>query len=1603
MQRVLGLLAVLLLVGLTSACSTDSTSTDQPPDQPPVGNVDTSDGPLLVDEAAISASLQGTMLRVHIPITTGDSLGLKGIATVALRTLDDTLVMQRDVVFEVVDGAGTASVTVPTTNAITLGAAEAGLLVRWEVRSGPLYVAGYKSLLYTLPKVDLRARFPSNLTVDADAKIRVFALDPVSNAPKPGLDVRLALAPANPDDAAKLGTETVVTGTTDDAGTVVLDVPGQKEEGQLTATAEATEGGYLAAAATSELVVQRSHRVLVTTDKPVYQPGQTMHIRALVLKKPLLDADSERDLTFEVYDGKGNMVFRKFQTTDAFGVTATEFKIATQVNTGAYKVKAVVGDTTTEKTVEVKPYVLPKFALGVSVDAPFYIAGQTVTGTVDARYFFGKPVAGGTVQIRGVTIDVQTTEFASLSGTTGPEGLFDFELALPDYLVGQPLEGGNALVVLEVTVTDTADHGEVKTLPLVVSDSAINLVAVPESGALVPGLPNRVFLFATDPLNRPVDVTFDVTSPADISVDPIGEGVASFDITPNGPVALVVAASTDAGETAETSVTLTPGEATAALLLRTDKSLYRVGGTLNLTVLSTAASGGRAFIDIVKDGQTQLTKGLDIVGGVGMAAIDLDPGLVGDVLIAAYQVTPDAEIIRDTKRVFVRDAKALTIDISPGQDLYAPGEEATIDFTVSHADGAPAVAAIGVQIVDEAVFAVTDNKPGLLETYFLVADELAQPRYEIHGFNLSMTDVITGDPSNTVAQATAEASFAALGGGLAGETSSWSQLVGEVRAVLKPWYDAHLALIEADLQARTDTGEDPADVGASLADQSLYYDYWGTPYRFAVSSDWQGSTAAVTSAGPDERWETADDFTGSVTMYQDRWAWDDADGGPGGQVPVPEAPNAAGGEGGGADVKVRQDFPETLLFEPALITDGQGKASVTLTMADSITEWRISTLANTPGGALGSATGGVTVFQDFFVDIDFPASLTRNDEISFPVAIYNYLPAAQTVTITLSAEPWFAIDGASEAVVELAPGEVTSVSFPVQVLDVGVHSLTVTGTAAGGADAVRRVVRVVPDGREVRETAGGLLKGDTTHAIAFPTELIPGSGDVQLKVYPGIMAQAVDGLDSILQMPSGCFEQTTATNWPNTLVLRYIQASGQVTPEIELKALDFLQQGYQRLLTFECTGGGFVWFGDPAPANVVLSAMGVLEFADMAAVIEVDAAVIERTATWLVGAQHPDGHWHTDQGSEFATVQYDDVKTTAFSAWALAESPHGAAAVSSALAWLAPAAADPTTDIYSLALMANAFASAEPTSSRTTALLNRLAELAVEDGDVVYWEYEGSSFNYGGPDVGGVNGTSIEVTALAIQALLSANQHLDLVSKAIGFLAGNKDAFGNWGTTHATILSLRAMVASLQNKTEEGEGTITVRVDGEVTATAEVTAENRNVFHQFELASAVPASGGDVTVGYEGTGNLMYQLTWTHWLPGELLPPRVTEVLAIDVSYDKTALAVNDVATATVTVTNTTEAALQMVMVDLGVPPGFSVLTDRLDALVADGVIAKYELPGQQISVYIETIAPNASLTLAYDLLAKYPVRAQSGDAAAYLYYDTEQRAESGSVELVIE
>ncbi len=220
--------------------------------------------------------------------------------------------------------------------------------------------------------------------------------------------------------------------------------------------------------------IRSACELYLTTDKNLYKPGQTIHMRLMALSRTDLTPVKD-EATFEVLDPKGNKVFKKRGNTSDFGISSADFVLGDDINLGNYRVKVSLGQDRAERTVEVKKYVLPKFKVALSTDKSFYEPMDTVKGTVRAEYFFGKPVSGAKIWIDLSTLDVARQRITKIQGTTDGSGNFAFSLRLPEYFTGTPLEQGRGVLMFQVTAMDSARHREMVTQSVPVSKDQITV------------------------------------------------------------------------------------------------------------------------------------------------------------------------------------------------------------------------------------------------------------------------------------------------------------------------------------------------------------------------------------------------------------------------------------------------------------------------------------------------------------------------------------------------------------------------------------------------------------------------------------------------------------------------------------------------------------------------------------------------------------------------------------------------------------------------------------------------------------------------------------------------------------------------------------------------------------------------------------------------------------------------------------------------------------------------------------------------------------------------------------------------------------------------
>ena len=262
--------------------------------------------------------------------------------------------------------------------------------------------------------------------------------------------------------------------------------------------------------------------------------------------------------------------------------------------------------------------------------------------------------------------------------------------------------------------------------------------------------------------------------------------------------------------------------------------------------------------------------------------------------------------------------------------------------------------------------------------------------------------------------------------------------------------------------------------------------------------------------------------------------------------------------------------------------------------------------------------------------------------------------------------------------------------------------------------------------------------------------------------------------------------------------------------------------------------------------------------------------------------------------------------------------------------------------------------------------------------------------------------------------------------KAMNYIASKKDASGAWGTTQATIMALRALLLATEKASADVRGTLEILLDGKVGQKLTLTPENNDLLHQFvfkdveaeDIGSrtastsdeskriAEPRHPSTIEVRFEGKGGLAYQIVGSYFIPWDEKP--ANEALSINVAYDRTHLSQDDIAAAAVTIKNNLPKNANMVMVDLGIPPGFDLMSEDLQDYVEKsssqktGRLEKFSLKATQAILYFNSIAPQQTVTLHFRLRAKYPIRVRTFQSRVYEYYDPDVSSFARPVQLEV-
>jgi uncharacterized protein YfaS (alpha-2-macroglobulin family) len=1309
----------------------------------------------------------------------------------------------------------------------------------------------------------------------------------------------------------------------------------------------------------------------VSSDKPLYRPGETVYIRGVVLhavsRKPLADKQ-QAGAQIQITGPKGNIVATGYVRSENSTV-GFAWKVPAEQVGGEYTAKITYprhGFAPGERKFDVRSYRAPRLKNQIVFVRDGYGPGDTVAAVLRSeRAEGGFPVgAKVTVQARvdGKDVYIGTT-------TINADGRCEARFPLPERIVRG--EGTLAFIIEDGGILETAG----KTIPILLQ--TVDLQMYPEGGDLIGGLPARVYFEARTPSKKPADI-------AGIVVDADGEQVAEFrsehegrgrfGFTPKADTRYSLKITQPAG--IKTSFPL-PNVKSVGGVIRATQDQFAAGEPVRLQIGRT--SGGVAKVTLSRLDVEVASARLNLKPGQ-WREVAMKPEAGADGVLVATLWDADGKPLAE-RLVFRQPAEAIHVHLSFDQGSYMPGSPAKLTVRTTDSSGKPISAVVGLTVTDDSVLELIEKReqsPRLPVMVLLESDvrELADAHVYLDDANPDAplaVDLLLGTQGWRRFAFVEPAKFLADNGDdarrvLALKMASRRDM--ELWARFAPGRGGAVRLAGAHQQdAKQANKAEPADKPKAVA---------AAPRARAIRANAKGDDD-LRDGGQREAPQLrqaleADESRKRGLLEDNRFAKRLRRIMP--TVIIREYAHQVRKERQPND---RVDFTETLYWNTGVKTDAKtGEATVAFGLSDAVTSFRVFADAFNGNGAIGTGTVVIESVEPFYVEPKLPLEVTSGDVIDVPLGIVNSTPEMLSATTILAQSKGMSIR-------QTAPFDLPGNARERQIVRIdttgfiGETDFLLIATAGPYSDKVTRKLSVRPFGFPVEIAYGGMLAADETktHEIVIPAQIVAGSLRAEVKVFPSPMANMTAALERLIREPNGCFEQTSSSTYPLVMAQQYFQSHVGIDPSLIQRSGAMLAKGYDRLIGYECKTGGFEWFGQD-PGHEALTAYGLMEFSDMAQVRDVDSSMLARSRRWLLGRRDGSGGFKRERRALHTWLADPDV-SNAYILWALLSA--GERNLDAEIAALRKTAAE-SKNSYVLALAANVFALAGDKAA-TTKLLDRLLHLQDTVGYV-----DGATKSIVGS---GGEALRIETTALATLAWLSDIEYIDFADKGIRYLAAVCQG-GRYGSTQSTVLALKAIVAFDKAMAHpKAAGSLRLLVDGK--SVGEPVAFDRKTQGAIvlpDMAQFLTPGKHIVAISMTDGSSMPHAISVTL---NTAKPSSADECkVRLNVKLTDVDVAEGAVTEAQVTCRNLSDETIPTPIAIIGIPGGLEVRHDQLKELVKAEKIAAYEVRGREVVLYWREMTGKQKLAFPLSLVAAVPGSYTGPASRAYLYYTDEHK-----------
>ncbi|XP_039235939.1 alpha-2-macroglobulin-like protein 1 isoform X2 [Pipra filicauda] len=1301
------------------------------------------------------------------------------------------------------------------------------------------------------------------------------------------------------------------------------------------------------------LIRHADKKTFIQTDKPVYKPGQIVKLRIVTLDQNFI-ASSDMQRLVELKDPKGNRIAQWQNVTPVGGIVDLSFPLAAEAPVGEYTIK--MPDRT--RTFRVEEYVLPKFSVSIQMPQVVTILEENFRLHICGMYTYGKPVQGNVkavvcrkhIHYNRKSSKAKRSICKDYTGKTNEDGCFATEVNIKNY---------------------HRKHGD---------KYDFNLEAVAflkESGTGVE--------FNT---TKSCKVTFDITSLQFWETSYYyQQGVPYYGNlelkSANGMHLKNKKAKTQPEDLSSRNVRVSYG--TASLTLRafysSSRSSVRIQPvqamlpcgdvqqvTVHYHILATELGDGAAKAhfyhlvlargSLVHHGQTTVLLDPPLGQHSGSFNVTLPIDLISPMAtLFVYIAFPEGQVAADTFRLKVSSCFRNHVKLGFSDTVALPGSSVRL-----HLQAAPG-SLCSIRAVDQSVLLLRPE-----------AELSRDSVYNMFSYSQEHPSTLTDFYSDYCTIHESPGTIDSPQTTLPPGTMSPFMYRRHSYAVSQP--DVYELLKNSGLTFLTNLKiKSPVECHTQT---TFNYDYDYMSYD---------DLAVLNSLDP----ETDDAVEHAESEHTDL----DSESGP-----------------------VRTWFPETFIWTLVPINDS-GAAELAVTVPDSITDWRAMTFCTSESHGLGiSETTSLQSFKPFFVEPILPYSVFRGESFPLKVKVFSYLKQCMALQLSLMDSRDFEFVHANvRFTICLCPESAKAFFWDVKATKLGKVNFIVTAEAmeqddvctestavvpeSGGKDTVVKHLLVKAEGQLEEKTHTSHLCPEETSAsetitFTMPENIVLGSERAHISFLGDILGTALDNIDELLQMSSGCGEQNMVHFAPNVYITQYLEETGQLTPEIKQKAIGYLESGYQRQLLYKHTDGSYSAFGEGSePGNTWLTALVLKTFSQAQAFIHIDEQNIKDAASALIKSQTPSGCFKSvgklfNNGLMGAVEEGLGLSSVIVTALLHSGMPRSDPVVWKALNCIKDLVNADTgsSNLYSLALAANAFAVAGDKALRQK-ILKRLDKAAIISDDQIFWsqqskQEEDSLYWYRAPSV------DVELTSSILKAHLTksslSSDESRKASQIVSWLIKQQNPYGGFASTQDTVVALEALALyATKIFRKDGPDLQVSLTSKEFNQNFQVDNSNRLLLQTVEL----PAIPQDYTVHVQGHGCLFLQAVLQYHMP----PPRSDATFALSVQTECTTPNATQFPVTVRARYTGNRVSTNMVLIQVELLSGYSPVAGSLEELKKTPSVKKVESEADQVILYLEELTRQPQT---YTFLVEQDMQVKDRKPAnikVYDYYMPEETA----------